>query len=317
MDRTRVLPPLIAAAAQLLFTVACSSPAPPSLLLISVDTLRADHMSIYGYPRPTTPRIEKWFGDAQIFETAYATAANTSPSVVSSLTGLLPQGHGVRLLYQKISPDVVTVADLLGDAGFQTAAVVSNMVLTAEAIGLDQRFDYYDDFVDEQEPLRRVFERKASRTTDAAIFWAATGRDSERPSFLWVHYIDPHGPYLPPPDKPTEFDHDAPVPINPNRVPAYQRIGGGSDGAEYIDLYDEEIAYLDREVGRLLKTYDRLGLLENTTVIFTADHGESMMEHHGWFRHGYQVFEEIVRIPHAGPRSRRQGDAGVASGFAC
>ncbi len=107
----------------------------PSLLLISVDTLRADHMGIYGYRRATTPRIDAWFENGQIFDAAYTTEANTSPSVVSFLTGMLPQDHGVRLLYQKMSSDVTTVADLLGEAGYQTAAVISNIVLTAEAIG--------------------------------------------------------------------------------------------------------------------------------------------------------------------------------------
>ena len=299
MIRGGVLLPVVAVAVYLVvFTTACLSPKQPSLLLISVDTLRADHMSIYGYPRRTTPQIEEWFGDAQIFETAYSTAASTGPSVVSSLTGMLPQHHGVRLLYQKIPPDIVTVADLLGDAGYQTAAVVSNMVLTAEAIGLDRRFEHYDDFVDEPESERLVYERNASRTTDAAISWLVTGLDRERPAFLWAHYIDPHGPYLPPKNKPAEFDHETPIPIDAeNSVYAYQRIGGGSDGAEYVDLYDEEIAYMDREVGRLLSAYDRLGLLDHMMVIFTADHGESMMEHEKWFTHGYHVYEEIVRIP--------------------
>ena len=119
-------------------------PAPadaPPVLLVSIDTLRADHLGIYGYPRPTSPRIDAFFSGARIYEAAYAAESYTAPSVVSMLTGLLPQQHGVRLLYQKLSPDVVTVADLLGGAGYQTAAVVSNIVLTAEAIGLDTRFD--------------------------------------------------------------------------------------------------------------------------------------------------------------------------------
>ena len=159
----------------------------PSLLLISIDTLRADHMGIYGYRRPTTPRIDAWFEGGQVFEAAYSTEANTSPSVVSFLTGLLPQSHGVRLLYQKIPPGVITIADLLREAGYQTAAVVSNLVLTAEAIGLDERFDHYDDFVDEEEPRRKIYERRASRTSDAAIAWLSGSRDRGRPSFLWVH----------------------------------------------------------------------------------------------------------------------------------
>ena len=272
-------------------------PRRPSLLLISVDTLRADHMGIYGYPRPTTPRIDAWFQGGQVFDAAYSTEANTSPSVVSFLTGLLPQSHGVRLLYQKIPPGVITIADLLGDAGYQTAAVVSNLVLTAEAIGLDARFDHYDDFVDEEEPRRQIYERRASRTTDAAITWLSSGRERGRPSFLWVHYIDPHGPYRPPPDRPADFSHSKPIPIDIERIMRYQREPGVNDGAEYVDLYDEEIAYTDREVGRLLTVYETLGMSGNSLVIFTADHGETMMAHERWFSHGFNVYEEIARVP--------------------
>ena len=269
----------------------------PSLLLISIDTLRADHMGIYGYSRPTTPHIDSWFEEGQIYDAAYSTEASTPPSVVSFLTGMLPQEHGVRLFYQKIPPDVVTVADLLCSAGYQTAAVVSNIVLTAEAIGLDTRFDHYDDFVDETEPYREMYERRASRTTDAALVWLSSWRDPSRPNFLWVHYIDPHGPYHPPPDRPTDFTNAQPIPIDIERVPEYEREPGVNDGAEYIDLYDEEIAYMDREVGRLLDAYEQLGLAENSLVLFTADHGESMMEHELWFTHGYHVYEEILRVP--------------------
>ena len=292
---TAIILVVIASAVRWL-TLPASVPS-PSLLLISIDTLRADHMGIYGYPRSTTPQIDSWFEQGQIYERAYSTEANTTPSVMSFLTGMLPQEHGIRLLYQKVSPDITTVADLLREAGYQTAAVVSNIVLTAEAVGLDAHFDYYDDFVDEKEPYREIYERRASRTTDAAVAWLMGRRDPARPSFLWVHYIDPHGPYHPPEDKPSDFTHAEPVLIDVNRVPAYQREPGVTDGVEYIDLYDEEIAYMDREVGRLLDVYERMGLAEDSYVVFTADHGESMMEHERWFTHGYHVYEEILHVP--------------------
>ncbi len=270
----------------------------PDVLLITVDTLRADHVGMYGYPRRTTPAIDAFFRDGVVFQTAYAPTPSTTPSVVSFLTGLYPHHHGVRLLCQKISPDVVTFVDHLRRAGYQTAGIVSNAMLADEACGLGSRFDFYDDRVDEPEPFREeMFERKASRTTDAAIDWLTRKRQSGRPHFMWVHYIDPHGPYRAPADKPIDFAHETVITIDPNRVPTYAREAEVTDGNEYIDRYDEEIAYTDRELGRLLDAYQQLGLADEAVVIFTSDHGESMMEHEHWFRHQMNVYEEMVRVP--------------------
>ena len=206
---------------------------------------------------------------------------------LSMLTGLIPQRHGVRLLFQKISGRILTVPDYLAHAGYQTSAVVSNFVLTAEASGLDIRFGHYNDLVDEQESYRLAFERRASRTTDAAVEWLVKGRDPGQPHFLWVHYIDPHGPYQPSVDGLTNFTHSEIRLIDKDKIPDYQQEPGLLDGNEYVDRYDEEIAYVDREVGRLLDVYERLGLAKDATVVLTADHGESMMEHEQWFSHGY------------------------------
>lgn len=265
------------------------------VLLVSVDTLRPDHLGLYGYERATSPNVDRWFGNGAIYERAYTTEANTSPAVVSMLTGLLPQEHRVRLLYQIVGPEIRLLPDLL-PAAFRTAAVVSNMVLADEALGIAGRFDHYDDYVDEREPYRRVFERNASRTTDAALRWLREQRDPG-PVFLWVHYIDPHGPYHPPESWRKSFRHEAPLPIDPRRVPAFQREPGIEDGLSYVDRYDEEIAYLDSEIGRLLDGFAALRSIDAALVVFTADHGESMMEHERWFTHGYQVYEEIARIP--------------------
>lgn len=280
-----------------------------NILLVCVDTLRADHVGLYGYHRATTPRIDAFFRSGRVFEYAYATAPVTTPSMVSALTGLYPHRHGMRLLMQRISPEVNTVVDDLRRGGYETAAIISNAVLTHEASGLGDRFDFYDDAVDEREPFREeMLERNAARTTDAAIDWLRQERDNDRPHFLWVHYIDPHGPYRPPADKPADFAHDVPVTIDPDRVPEYGREPGLTDGAEYVDRYDEEIAYTDREVGRLLDEYARLGLAESAAIILSSDHGESLMEHEHWFRHQMNVYEEMVRVPLA------IRNAGVASG---
>lgn len=266
------------------------------ILLITVDTLRPDHLGLYGYERTTSPEIDRWFAEAAIFERAYTTNAHTPPSVVSILTGQLPQEHGVRLFYQLLPEGVLLIPDRLPD-GYQTVAFVSNVALTEEALGIASHFDHFDDRVDEKEPFRSVYERNARRTTNAALLWLTEHWDPERPLFLWVHYIDPHGPYRPPSGAAAAFQHEGHVPVQNKRILSYQREKGVEDALDYVDRYDEEIAYLDAQIGRLLDGYAKRHDPTAALMIFSADHGESMIEHERWFTHGYQVYEEIIRIP--------------------
>jgi arylsulfatase len=270
---------------------------PPNILLITVDALRADHLGLYGYERDTSPNIDRFFSKGFVYEQAYSTETSTPPSVISFLTGLLPQENGLRMFCQKVPRKLGLVSDHLAMAGYQTAAIVSNIVLTTEAMDLAPHFDYFDDYVDEVESSRKRWERTAGGTTDAAVIWHTTAYDPEKPYFLWLHYQDPHGPYRPPTDKPTRFAHTEKRIIDTERVPEYQREPDVDDGFEYVDRYDEEIAYMDYHVGRLLELFDEAELLDNTVVFFSADHGESMMEHEEWFTHGYHVYEEISRVP--------------------
>ena len=297
-DRRLVAAWSCAAPALLALLLACGGAAkrPGDVLLITVDTLRPDHLGLYGYERTTSPAIDRWFADAAIFERAYTTNAHTPPSVVSILTGHLPQEHGVRLFYQLLPQGVLLIPDRLPDS-YRTAAFVSNVVLTEEALGIASHFDHFDDRVDEKEPHRRVYERNARRTTNAALLWLAEHRDPEYPLFLWVHYNDPHGPYRPPSDAVVSFQHEGRVPVRNKRILSYQREKGVEDALDYVDRYDEEIAYVDAQIGRLLDGYAQRHDPAAALMIFAADHGESMIEHERWFTHGYQVYEEIIRIP--------------------
>lgn len=263
-------------------------------MLLSVDTLRPDHLGLYGYERDTSPELDRFFGSGRVYERAYSTSASTAPSVVSLLTGRLPQEHRVRLLYQLVPDEVALLTDHLPDR-YQTAAFVSNIVLTDEALGVADRFDHYDDFVDEQESFRPVWERRAERTTDAALEWLRDERDPARPLFLWVHYIDPHGPYRPPPGWTGRFEDPRVERVQPERIQPYTREPGVENAWHYVDRYDEEIASTDAQVGRLLEGYGPA--LDDALVIFTADHGETMIEHERWFTHGYQVYDAILRVP--------------------
>ena len=270
----------------------------PDILLITVDTLRPDHLGLYGYERPTSPRIDAFFAYGAIFERSYSVEANTPQSVLTLISGLPPRHHGVRSFYELLSKDVEIVPDRLPGA-YQSAAFVSNIVLTDEAIGIGGRFDYYDDFVDEPESDRdHIYERRASRTTDAALKWLTESRDPERPLFLWVHYIDPHGPYDAPEGAPQRFEHaNWSTPPKVGRIAAYQFDPEITNAYTYVDRYDEEIAYTDLHVGRLLDGYGANAKLDDAFVVLTADHGESMIEHGLWFTHGYHVWNEILRVP--------------------
>lgn len=303
---------------------AASGPAPsalregkaPGILLITVDTLRPDHLGIYGYPRRTSPNLDRWFADGAVFSPAYSTETHTAPSVVSILSGRYPQAHGVRMFFQLLPSDTLLLTDRL-PSDYQTAAFVSNCALTDEAIGMAKRFDYYDDFVDEKEPYRLVYERNARRTTDAVLRWLEEYRDRSRPVFLWVHYIDPHGPYHPPDDRQLSFTHATPVPIDVERIPHWVREPSVTDGLDYVDAYDEEIAFLDVHMGRLLEAFSEAFDRDRSYMLFSADHGESMMEHEQWFMHGYHVYEELVRVPlmMRGPGIEAGRRRGPASGI--
>jgi choline-sulfatase len=300
--------------------LSCSNGHPGDVLLITVDTLRPDHLGLYGYPRNTSPEIDRWFAKAAIFERAYSAEANTSPSIASILSGLLPQDHRVRLLLQLLPDETPILPDLLPEE-YVSAAFVSNPVLTDESMGMAHRFDHYDDFVDEDSSGGKgahVYERRAAATTTAALKWLRTERDPRYPLFLWVHYIDPHFPYNAPESSRPVFQKPAPYtfPSDPPPLPFRHNLEDRTSALRTVDRYDEEIHYVDREVGRLFAGYGALFPMDRALVAFTADHGESMLEHEIWFAHGYHVYDEIVQVPLMlmGPGVEGGRRPGLASG---
>jgi arylsulfatase len=272
-------------------------------LLISIDTLRPDHLGLYGYERGTSPSIDRFFADAAIYERAFAVGSRTPPSVASMLTGQYPAGHRVRLFYQHLPDRIAAIPDLLPPE-YQTAGFVGNAVISDEAMGLGKRFDVFEDQVDRPALYTTNVERSAGALTDAALTWLREERDPTRPVFLWVHYMDPHSPYLPPEDWDRKgFDHDTPTWVSPDQL-ANNNIqreeasdGEPVDALISVDAYDEEIAYTDEQVGRLLEGFEAASDPGSSLVVLTADHGESMLEHQIYFVHGYQVYDEMVRVP--------------------
>ncbi len=267
-------------------------PGTPSVLLISLDTTRSDHLSAYGYERDTSPRLEAFAAEGARFALAYATTSSTGPSHATMFTGQYPIAHRVITNSARLSDRRDTLTELLRSQGFATAAVVSAFVLD-QRFGLAQGFDFYDDGFTEEEAvvgkvdswegfeIDQAFDRRADHTTDRAIRWLENERDPERPFFLFVHYFDPHLPYKPPPPYARKY-------LPADMLP-------GTLGAR-LDEYDAELRYTDHQVGRLLDSLSATGLDPDTLVIIVGDHGEGLMEH-GILSHALVLYEEAVRIP--------------------
>jgi arylsulfatase len=268
---------------------------PGDILLISVDTLRADHMDVYGYERRTTPELKQLFTRGMVFERGYSTSSFTTASMISVLSGLLPQEHGVRIFDQILSDECTLITELLPDT-YQTAAFVSNAVLSDRGLGIASRFDHFDDSSGQRNDTQTL-ERGARATTDAVVDWLEDGRDPDRPLFLWVHYMDPHDPYDPPTPWASTFDRKAEAASGPKPIIRNREKRPDIDPLERIDDYDGEIAYCDAEIGRLMAAYGELADLDDALILMTADHGETLAERARWFHHGYHVFEELVRVP--------------------
>lgn len=259
---------------------ACGGPAPPrpaNLLLIAVDTLRADHLGVYGCPRGTSPRLDAFAEGAVVFDDAQSSAPWTLPSFATLLTSLPPLTHRAVSWNRRLDGSFHTLAEVLQEAGYETAAIVSHTPL-ASVFGLNQGFDVYDESrVDVPGKTRDTI--SSPGVTDRAIAlldtWSRKG--AERPWFLWTHYFDPHSAYLP---------HEG----------FTERFTGGRHPAAPRDLYDGEIAFTDAHIGRLLDAVDSLGLAKRTVVAVVADHGEEFFDH-GSTGHGKTLYRELVHVP--------------------
>ena len=306
---------VLAASLALLFAACSDASSQPvrAVILITCDTLRADRLGAYGYQREVSPNLDAFAREAVVFERAYSTAPHTNPALSSLFTSRMPDEIGVAGGNRKLMPpEIVTLAELLRENGIETAAVVSNWALRRAApelgdAGLAQGFAHYDDRMGSTDGLRPGhFERLANDTTDDAIAWLEGRRGDHSPFFLWVHYQDPHGPYAPPKEIAALFDDSSDEGkrlrlgkshSGRGQIPAYQVIGGENRSQVYLNRYDGEIRFFDRELGRLLDWLRHEGLFDESLILFTADHGESLGEHDYWFTHEEHVFQEAVHVP--------------------
>lgn len=307
---------VLLAIASLVMAPACSepeAPAPPttkqpvrasraerSVILIVLDTVRADHLGSYGYERPTSPQLDRWAERGALFEHAIASSSWTLPSFASIYTGHHPAQHEAgepleseQLSISGIREDLPTLAEIFSEAGHATVAFANNPFLH-DKFGVARGFADYS-FV----PASNRDIRSATKTVDLALDWIDRHRGA--PFFAMIHLFDPH------------MDYEPPEPVRGTFTKGYRGklsfpVGDGSkirngkltlDAAdrEYVGgSYDEEILFTDGEVGRLLDALAERGILGEGVVVLTADHGEEIFDH-GSFEHGHTAYQELLHVP--------------------
>ena len=297
----------------------------PDITLIVIDTLRADHLSCYGYATPsgekTSPIIDGLAREGMLFPVVHAQAPWTRPSMASLHTGLYPSSHQVNRIRDRVPASAVTLAERLHQQGYRTGAFSANAQVSP-TFGFAQGFDSF--WLSSEQPLvrfsmwgevvqkinKRILRRNPQAGRDAAALvndeikkWISTTGD--QPTFTYIQYIDPHGPYDPPEwllssNKPDirshlanakNFQHAAPFPFGqrPYVTPSIR--------AQVVELYDGEIRYVDREIGHLIEFLKSIGKLDSTDwLVITSDHGEEFFDHRQW-GHGHSLFEEQLHVP--------------------
>ena len=271
-----------------------------NVLLITIDTLRADHLGAYGYRRRTSRRIDALARRGVVFEEAYTYWPKTRGSFVAMMTGRLASQTGYGKSHPLLLDFNPTLASVLKGAGYETVATVDNPNVAA-ALGYAKGFDRYRETWEEK-GLVTEMDRTRAITADGVRLLRDAGPD--RPFLLWLHYVNPHAPYEPPaPWDGAFFDPEA------SRGPALRAVEGFHGGAPkqwavpgkplgwYVARYDGEIAAVDAEVGQLLDALDASAVRDRTLVVVTSDHGESLGEHGYYFDHGEDLFDPSMRIP--------------------
>ena len=287
-------------------------PSPSNILLITVDTLRADHLSSYGYPRATTPVLDRLAAEGVRFDQTAVQWPKTTPSFASMFTATYSKDNGiVRRVGIPVSCRFEMLAKVLQRRGYKTEAVVANGALGSE-FNFNQGFDTYVETWKLKERGPAGSNTKAEAVTRLAVGLLdglAQASSARKPWFLWVHYIDPHFPYAPPGKWRDRFQGDRffdrskklPISDRPTQqmggIGRKQVLDGRGDLAFYVARYDAAVAYADAQIGVLLDEMRRRGLLGRTLTAFTSDHGESLGEHAYYFDHGRYGFQTCLRVP--------------------
>ena len=281
-----------------------SPPAKYNVLLISIDTCRADHLKCYGYSRDTSPHLDQLAREGVLFENATAAASWTVPSHMSMFTSLYPSVHGVQTIIGQLGEGVPTLAHCVARRGYATAAFVTGAALDHH-FGFNRGFQYYDDFtvsvsIEKSEEQVGAFNDMVTAPAITLLAAQWLKNHSQENFFLFLHYWDCHHDYTPPAPFDEKFD------------PGYKGKENGRelfrrqddimahisvmDLAHMAALYDGEIAFTDENVGKVLQVLQDLGLSEKTLVVVLSDHGEAFLEH-GKILHGNSLYEELLHVP--------------------
>ena len=263
----------------------------PNILLYVIDTLRADHLGVYGYPRPVSPRIDAFAAEATVFDDAVAQSSWTRASMASIFTGLWPLQHSTNRRGDVLAPEAVTLAELLNAAGYETVAFAKNQNIFP-TFGFAQGFENFN---------AMWTKGKSHRINEKVDKWLRSF-DGERPFFLYLHAVDPHVPYGPPEGVKYRFASKSNDDLTLKRPPGLNtwktldpeqraRILG-----HLLDLYDGEIAYNDSTFGNLLEILKERSVYQDTLIILLSDHGEEFQDHGNW-QHGRNLFVENLHVP--------------------
>ena len=270
----------------------------PHIVVISIDTLRADHLGLYGYGRPTSPHLDAFAREATVFDLAFATSPWTLPSHASLLTGFYPDEHraGHANVFTPLPSDVPTVAEILSNSGYRTIAHTGA------------------GYVGRRYGLQRGFEQWTERSfasLDSAL-WEVLDQlddDLDRPLLLFLHTYSTHAPYLHPSTFPSLRDEDASWPpesdperkrwlsLGSTQLHRHLSLGLFRDLDDLIAAYDSTIRFVDAQLGILFEHLKQAGIYEQALIIVTSDHGETFLERGPYLSHGYSFFDEEIRVP--------------------
>ena len=285
---------------------------PPNVVLVTIDTLRADQLGSYGHPYMKTPALDAIAGAGAKFLRHQIQEPQTNPSHASLFSGMYPPSSGVRVHgVDKLPSNLASLASVLLSAGYQTAGLYSWVSFADQYSGFQRGFDVYKDLSQPVKPGGDPFDLgtrkgRADQTTDAAIA-QLRAFSAKAPYFLWVHYFDPHYPYQPPGDYAQLYDasYQGQVDGSLQTVDAVQSgslMLAGGDLQKLLSLYQGEISFLDSQISRLFDELDTSGQTNNTILVVTGDHGESMGEHadlneNGDFFHPHSLYDTEQRVP--------------------
>lgn len=273
------------------------------VIVVVADTLRADHLGLYGYTRPTSPHLDAWAEEGRVYERAFATAPWTLPSFGSLYTGRWPMRHraGVmkeedwlgRSVPNRLSSDTPTLAEILRDRGFATGAVMNNPYLDP-SFGVARGFEVYDHVPGDNQDIRRA-DAMVARAFELIDQWG------DRPFFLVLHLFDPHMDYDPPaPVRGTfsaEYATQFSLPVTELGQFRRREFDLSAADIEFVRAaYDEEILFVDQQLAELRLGLEDRGLHGDALVVLTSDHGEELFDHDG-FEHGHAMWQELVNVP--------------------